>query len=101
MGIDWAFDNNAVLNLKKRKMSFETNTLCVVASLDPYGGDIYNEVIDEDAQSLGIKNIYKVIGRMEDCINPTADGELSWRSVKSYDCWTGSSRNEEWGHPQK
>jgi hypothetical protein len=27
LGIDWAFDNNVVLNLKKRKMSFETDTL--------------------------------------------------------------------------
>jgi hypothetical protein len=24
LGIDWAFDNNVVLNLKKRHMSFET-----------------------------------------------------------------------------
>ena len=31
LGIDWAFDNNAVLNLKKRQMSFETNTLRMVA----------------------------------------------------------------------
>jgi hypothetical protein len=27
LGIDWAFDNNVVLNLKKRQMSFETDTL--------------------------------------------------------------------------
>jgi len=26
LGIDWAFDNNMVLNLKKRQMSFETET---------------------------------------------------------------------------
>jgi hypothetical protein len=37
--IDWAFDNNAMLNLKKRQMSFEIDTLCVVAPLDPYEGD--------------------------------------------------------------
>jgi hypothetical protein len=29
LGIDWAFDNNVVLNLKKRQMSFETDTLCM------------------------------------------------------------------------
>jgi hypothetical protein len=39
LGIDWAFDNNAVLNLKKRQMSFETDTMCVVTPLDPYEGD--------------------------------------------------------------
>jgi hypothetical protein len=50
LGIDWAFDNNVVLNLKKRQMSFETDTLCVVAPLDPYEGDWYNEPVDEDAK---------------------------------------------------
>jgi hypothetical protein len=35
LGIDWEFDNNVVLNLKKRHMSFEMDTLCVIASLDP------------------------------------------------------------------
>jgi hypothetical protein len=49
LGIDWAFENNAVMNLKKRKMSFEIDTLCMVAPLDPYEGKIYNELEDEDA----------------------------------------------------
>jgi hypothetical protein len=40
LGIDWAFDNNAALNLKKRQMSFETDTLRVVTPIDPYEGDI-------------------------------------------------------------
>jgi hypothetical protein len=39
LGIDWVFDNNAVLNLKKRQMSFETNALCMVVPLDPYEGN--------------------------------------------------------------
>jgi hypothetical protein len=43
LGIDWAFENNVVLNLKKRQMSFETDTLCVVMPLDPYEGDHYND----------------------------------------------------------
>jgi hypothetical protein len=33
-------------------MSFETDTLCVIAPLDPNEGDIYNESVDEDAQEL-------------------------------------------------
>jgi hypothetical protein len=36
-------------------------------------------------QSSVIENIYKITGCREDYINPTTDGELSWRSVKSYD----------------
>jgi hypothetical protein len=35
--------------------------------------------MDEDAQSSVIENIYKIIGHKEDYINPTIDGELSWR----------------------
>jgi hypothetical protein len=48
LGIDWAFDNNAVLNLKKHQMSFETDTLHGHTT-DPYEGDRYNEPVDEDA----------------------------------------------------
>jgi hypothetical protein len=55
LGIDWAFDNNVVLNLKKRQMSFETDTLCMVVPLDPYEGDHYNEPVDEDAWSSALK----------------------------------------------
>jgi len=49
LGIYWAFDNNVVLNLKKRKMSFEIDTVVMVTPLDPYEGDNYNELVDEDA----------------------------------------------------
>jgi hypothetical protein len=34
--IDWDFDNNVVLNLKKHQISFETETLCMVMALDPH-----------------------------------------------------------------
>jgi hypothetical protein len=49
LGIDWAFENNAVLNLKKRQMSFDIDTLHVVVPPDPYEGDRYNDLVDEDA----------------------------------------------------
>jgi hypothetical protein len=42
-------------------------------------------LVDEDAQSSIIENIYKITGHREDYVNPTVDGELSWRSMKSYD----------------
>jgi len=73
LGIDWAFDNNVMLNLKKRKMSFETNTPCMVVPLDPYEGDRYNDIMDEYAWSLVIENIYKIMGQREDYINSTTD----------------------------
>jgi hypothetical protein len=74
-------------------MSFETYTLHVVAPLEPYEGDQYNELVDEDAWSLVIQNIYKIAGHKEDYINPTTNGDLSWRSVKYYDTdWEDSMR---------
>jgi hypothetical protein len=85
LGIDWEFDNNVVLKLKKRQMSFVKNSLRVVAPLDTYEGGQYNELMDEDAQSSANENVYKIMGQREDYINPTTDGELSWISVKSYD----------------
>ena len=41
-------------------MSFETDTLHVITTLDPNEGDIYNEMVNEDARSYVIKNIYNI-----------------------------------------
>jgi hypothetical protein len=78
LSIDCAFNNNTILNLKKRQMSFEIGTLHMIAPLDLNEGDRYNEPVDEDVQSSIIENIYKIIGNRVDYINPTVDGELSW-----------------------
>jgi hypothetical protein len=49
LGIDWEFDSNVVLNLKKQQMSFEIDTLHIIVPLYPNEGDIYNEPMNEDA----------------------------------------------------
>jgi hypothetical protein len=85
LGIDWALDNNVVLNLKKRQISFETDTVCIIASFDPNEGDGYKEPVDEDASSFVIENIYKITRCREVYINPKTDEELNLRSMKSYD----------------
>jgi hypothetical protein len=69
-------------------MYFETNTLHVIVPLDANEGDNYNEPVNEDDQSSIIENIYQTTGHIEDYINPTVDGELSWTSVKSYDTYS-------------
>jgi hypothetical protein len=48
LGIDWAFDYNAILNLKQWHISFETNTWHIIVSLDPNEGDMYNNPMNED-----------------------------------------------------
>jgi len=58
-------------------MTIERNTLHVVAPLDAYEYDKYNELVDEDAHSSIIENICKITSHREDYINPTIDGYLS------------------------
>jgi hypothetical protein len=98
LGIDWAFENNAMLNLKNQHISFKTDTQCVISPLYPNEGDWYNESVDEDAQILVIKNIYKIIGNHKYYVNPMMDGELSWRSVSHMKLiqmtpWKGGRKN--------
>jgi hypothetical protein len=49
LGIDWEFDNNVIFYMKKYKISFKTYTFHIIVSLDPHEGDIYNELVNEDA----------------------------------------------------
>ena len=43
LGIDWAYDNYVVINLKKDTMTFEAKGIKVVQPLDPYVGPRYTE----------------------------------------------------------
>lgn len=54
LGIDWAFENYVVIDLKKELMIFEDGEVRVVQPLNPYQGPQYTETVDnrEDAQLL-------------------------------------------------
>jgi hypothetical protein len=82
LGIDWAFNNSTVVDLKKRRMTFEGDGLRVIAPLDPDEGRRYTEPIREEDRAYELENIYKLTARQQDYINPTTDGNLSWRSDK-------------------
>ena len=58
LGIDWAFNNSIVVDLKKRRMTFEGDGLRVIAPLDPDEGQIYTEpiVITEISSAREDKN---------------------------------------------
>ena len=47
LGIEWALDNLAVINLKKKQMLFEGKDLRVIVPLDPSQGERYTEPIRE------------------------------------------------------
>jgi hypothetical protein len=87
LGINWAFDNSIVVDLKKRCMTFEKVCLRVIAPLDTDEGPQYTEPIREEDHTFELENIYKLTARQQDYINPTANGNLSWRSDNtcSYD----------------
>jgi hypothetical protein len=74
LGIDWAFNNSIIVDLKKRRMAFEGNGLKFIAPLDP------DEPIMEEFHAYELENIYKLTARQHDYINPTTDGNLNWQS---------------------
>jgi hypothetical protein len=78
LGIDWAFNNSTVVDLKKRRMTFERDGLRVIAPLDPDEGQEYTKPIREEDRAYELENMYKLITRQQDYINPMADGNLSW-----------------------
>jgi hypothetical protein len=80
LGIDWAFNSSTVVDLKKRHMTFERDVLRVIAPLDLDEGQRYAEPIREKDHAYELENIYKLTSRQQDYINPTFDGNLSWRS---------------------
>ncbi len=80
LGIDWAFDNFIVINLKKRRLMFEGDGFWVIAPLDPEKGCKYTKHISEEGHAYELENIYKMIAQQQYYINPTKDGNLSWKS---------------------
>jgi hypothetical protein len=79
MGLEWVFDNQEIINLKKREMIFEVGDLKVTAPLDPSEGKRYTE----PTRGKDIDNLYNLTTWMEDYVDPTMDGVLSWRSISS------------------
>jgi hypothetical protein len=78
--IDWAFNNSTVVDLNKIRITFEGDGLRVIAPLNPDEGPRYIEPIKEEDDAYDLENIYELTTRQQDYINPTADGNLSWKS---------------------
>jgi hypothetical protein len=69
-----SFNNSTVVDLKKRRMTFERDGLRVIAPLDLDEVHWYTEPIREEDHAYALENIYKLTARQEDYINPTSDG---------------------------
>lgn len=84
LGIDWAYENYAIIDLKKEFMIFEVEGMRVIQPLDPYEGPRFTELVD-DRDELGmLDQLYRLMTRKrEDYINPIIGGSVSWRSIQS------------------
>jgi hypothetical protein len=79
--LDWAFDNQTIINLKTRKLTFESEDYKVIAPLDPSEGEGFVEPTCLDSEEIG--QLYRTTTHEEDYVNPTVDGVLNWCSITS------------------
>ena len=94
--LDLAFDNMAIINLKKRQMIFESKNMRVIIPLDPSEGVTYTEPVKEEYITADIDNIYQMTAKEQDCVNPTRV-KLSWE----HDSSCASDSKEELENWQK
>jgi hypothetical protein len=81
LGLDCTFYNQTIINLKTRKMEFESRDYRVIALLDPSEGERFVEPTCLDLEE--INHLYRTTACTKYYVNPTADGVLSWRSITS------------------
>jgi hypothetical protein len=74
------FDNQSIINLKTRKMTFELGEYRVIVPLDPSEGERFVETFLDLKE---INQLYRTIAQEDDYVNPTADEVLNWRSITS------------------
>lgn len=63
LGLDWSFDNMAIINFKKRKIIFEINNMRFIVPLDPSEGARYTELVREEYNADKIDNNYQIIAK--------------------------------------
>ena len=68
----------AVINLKKRQMTFEDKQILVIAPLDPFQGPRYIEPIRAEEEVRNMESFYQMTANQSDYINPTTEGNISW-----------------------
>jgi hypothetical protein len=50
--LDWEFDNQAIIKLKRRKMTFNSGEYKVIAPLDPFEGERFVETTCLDLEEI-------------------------------------------------
>ena len=83
LGIEWAIDNDAVINLRKRQMTFEGKKLRVIVPLDPSQGERYTEPVRDEDQDV-LDHIYNITAKQEDYVDSTTEGIMDCQCDSSY-----------------
>ena len=83
LGINWAFNNQVIINLKKKTMSFKGNGIWVIGPLDPALGPRYKKLIIAEEEACNIDVVYQLTTAQGDYVNPTNDGMLNWHCESS------------------
>ena len=83
LGIDWEIANMAIIDLKRRQMTFEDAQIRVITPLDPLQGPRYIEPIRAEEEARNMDSLYQMTANQSDYINPTAEGNISWRCDSS------------------
>jgi len=81
MGIDWAFDNLSIINLKKRQMVFEAGYVKLIAPLDPNDEECYVEHVRVEFDVEDLDHLYNITAKWEDRVDPSKDGTLKWNNI--------------------
>jgi hypothetical protein len=84
LGIDWAYENFVVIDIKKELMTFEADGMKVTQPLDPYRGPHFMDLVEGNMEEDTLDHLYTLtIGKWADYINPTARwlGKLAQYSV--------------------
>jgi hypothetical protein len=84
LGLDCNFDYKDIINLKTRKMIFESGEYRVIVPLDPSERGRYVEPTTNNILIEDLHQLYRTSMHEEDYINPIANGILIWRSIISY-----------------
>ena len=60
LGIDWVIGNMAIIDLKRRQMTFEDAQIRVIAPLDPCQGPRYIEPIRAEEEERNMESLYQM-----------------------------------------
>ena len=73
----------AIINLKRRQMTFKGNGLWFIIPLNPSQGERYTKPLRDEGEQDTLDQIYNITAQEADYVEPAADGVLDWQCDSS------------------